>query len=114
MEIDAAELGVLWAAWSEAPTQAAALPVHLRQYAEPLPEAVAKVRDAAATERTNREDAWRPIAQSLVAWLPGAKAATEGAAGLPDLKKAEAWLKDATTDLRKTRFAPIADAARGH
>ena len=51
------------------------------------------------------------MAAAIAAWLPGAKAATRGAADLPLLKSAEEWLKAAGADIRNQRFAPIADQA---
>jgi hypothetical protein len=69
------------------------------------------LKTAAAAEIKRREDRWKPMAAAIAAWLPGAKAATRGAADLSLLKSAEEWLKGAGADIRNQRFAPIADQA---
>ncbi|MCZ7588257.1 MAG: hypothetical protein M5U27_05210 [Gaiella sp.] len=56
-----------------------------------------------------REDAWRPIASTLAAWVAQARPAFTAAARTDDLSKAEAWVKDAGGEIRNDRFAPIAD-----
>ena len=67
---------------------------------------------AAASELTRREDAWRPFAQRIQAWLPRAFAAYDGAPKLALLKQADKWLKETAEDIRNDRFAPIADHAK--
>ena len=58
-----------------------------------------------------KEDAWRPVAVEVAAWLAGAREAVRGAADLKRLKAAEAWLKKAAAGIRDDRFAPIAEKA---
>lgn len=51
------------------------------------------------------------MALALAGWVPSARAALAGAEHLPLIKAAEAWLKDASAEIRNQRFAPIADKA---
>lgn len=64
---------------------------------------------AAEGEVTKREDAWRPIASTLAAWVAQARPAFSATARIDDLTKAESWLKEAAGEIRNDRFAPIAD-----
>ena len=100
-----------WEAWTAVPEDADApgLAAHAEAALPPLREAVAATCGQARAELERREDAWRPVAQRLAAWLPGARAAQAGHARAADLRKAERWLQDATADIRAERFAPIAD-----
>src|SRR5205085_8959413 len=84
---------------------------HLHSHYPPFSTAIDKLKTAAAVEIKRREDRWKPMAAAIAAWLPGAKAATRGAAELSLLKSAEDWLKGAGADIRNQRFAPIADQA---
>ncbi|HEX9204172.1 MAG TPA: ATP-binding protein, partial [Vicinamibacteria bacterium] len=68
---------------------------HVEAASGPLREAVARLRDAARAELGRKEDAWRPVAVEVAAWLAGAREATRGAGDLKRLKPAEAWLKKA-------------------
>ena len=77
-----------------------------------MASAVASLRDAAAAELARREDRWRPIAAEVTVWLPDARAAAKGAAAVKPLKKAEDWLKQATTEIRDARFVPIKEHAQ--
>jgi energy-coupling factor transporter ATP-binding protein EcfA2 len=82
---------------------------HVEAASGPLREAVARLRDAARAELGRKEDAWRPVAVEVAAWLAGAREATRGAGDLKRLKPAEAWLKKAAAGIRDDRFAPIAE-----
>ena len=63
----------------------------------------------AEVEIAKREDAWRPIASTLAAWVAQARPAFTAAVRIDDLTKAESWLKAAGGEIRNDRFAPIAD-----
>lgn len=63
----------------------------------------------AEREVTKREDAWRPIASTLAAWVVQARPAFASAGRIDDLSKAESWLKEVGGEIRNDRFAPIAD-----
>jgi hypothetical protein len=85
--------------------------VALPQRAEAVRGAVEQLVGAAETEVARRQDAWRPVALTLSAWLIRARDAKKSAEPVADLKQAEKWLKDAAVDIRNERFAPIADEA---
>ncbi len=53
-----------------------------------------------------KEDAWRPVAVEIAAWLTGAREAVRGASDLKRLKPAEAWFKKAAAGIRDDRFLP--------
>ena len=102
-----------WARWhaGAAITDLASLAAHLEKHVETFGEAVEVLKAAAAAELQRREDRWRPIASQLSNWVPSARAARAHAEDIPRIKTAEAWLKDASSDIRNERFAPIADKA---
>lgn len=70
--------------------------------------------DRAREELDRREDLWRPIAAQLAEWLPGARNSVAASDQLSALKAAEAWVKEAATELRAARLAPIADRAKAN
>ena len=67
--------------------------------------------EQAASEAQRLEDAWRPVALELIAWLPLAKQAQRAQQQAKDLKAAEDWCKNTSGEIRDARFQPIADAA---
>jgi len=89
-------------------TEAEALADNLESNGPPLLAAVEAVRRHASVELAKREDAWRPLALQLAAWVPQARAAEAAADAVPPLKKAEEWLKRAAEEIRNERFNPIA------
>jgi recombinational DNA repair ATPase RecF len=104
---------VEWTTWyaGASLTDLQALASHLEEQAPALKRALTTLLAAVAVEIRRREDRWRPIATAIRAWMPGAKAALDGASHIPRIKEAEAWLKGAAVDIRNQRFAPIADKA---
>ena len=84
------------------------LAAHLEKAGPPLLAAVEALRRVAAAEAQKREDAWRPLALQLASWLERAREALDGAAAVPQLKKAEDWLKATGEAVRNERFDPIA------
>jgi energy-coupling factor transporter ATP-binding protein EcfA2 len=108
--VDAAAALAQWDRWSSvaADHDLLALATHLDTVAPDLIAAVAGVRGAAGAELERREDRWRPIAQQLLTWLPGAAEAQSLRQTLPRLRAAESWIKDAHEALRRQRFEPIA------
>jgi recombinational DNA repair ATPase RecF len=74
---------------------------------EPLRKSVGDLKSRAAAEVQRREDAWRPLASQIHAWLPIARTARDGALAVKPLKAAEAWLKDTVALLRTEQFEPI-------
>jgi recombinational DNA repair ATPase RecF len=87
------------------------LAAHVEGASGPLRAAVVRLRDAARAELGRRDDAWRPAAVEVAAWLASAREAVRGALDLERLKPAEAWLKRAAAGIRDDRFAPIAEKA---
>jgi recombinational DNA repair ATPase RecF len=88
-----------------------ALADHVEKASGPLREAVVGLRDAARAELGRKEDAWRPAAVEVAAWLKAAREAVRGAQDLKRLKSAESWFKKAAAGIRDDRFAPIAEKA---
>ena len=109
--VDASAARAAWEAWAAVPEDADApgLAAHAEAALPPLREALAGLRDRAGAELARREDAWRPLAQRLLAWLPGAREAQRGQERVAGLRAAERWLQAAAADFRDERFAPIAD-----
>jgi energy-coupling factor transporter ATP-binding protein EcfA2 len=109
--LDTGEVTATWQRWITVPERddLPALGTHLDTVGLQLIVAVADIRAAAGRELERREDVWRPAAQQVAAWLPGAKSAVTQRSVLPRLKAAEMWLRGAHEKLRVQRFTPIAD-----
>lgn len=120
--LQAAQVGVhmeqavdAWAAWGQARGRVASDEeardeLHAALDAVRVQVEAGKARAAAELER--REDAWRPFARELSAWLPGARAALASREKLGALRAAEEWIKEAREELQAARLAPIADRAK--
>ncbi len=114
--LDPADVEIAWDRWRaerdvlDDPSSVA----RLRETVGRLREAAAALAARAQVELDHREDAWRPVARRLVAWLPVARAAAAADAARADLKTAEDWVKTAAAELRDERLDPIADAARAN
>jgi len=102
-----------WDKWHAGSTikDLAELAGHLEKQHESFFDAIDVLKTAAAAELKRREDRWRPIASSIAGWLDLARKAREQAEDIPRIKEAEKWLKDASSDIRNQRFAPIAGKA---
>jgi recombinational DNA repair ATPase RecF len=87
------------------------LATHVERASVPLREAVLALREAARARLHQQEDAWRPVAGDIAAWLATAQAAAQETVQLESLKQAEAWLKKAAAGIRDDRFGPIAERA---
>ncbi len=100
----------MWSEWAKGLelTTASALATHLEGHVLELAEAVATLADEAGIELTRREDTWRPVQLRIAEWLPSARAAQAATSQLPQLRKAEEWLKEAANAMRNERFKPIA------
>lgn len=79
----------------------------VRQSTHALRELVAK----AASELERKGAAWQELAGDLRRWLASAQEVEANAPTLKAIKDAEKWLKSATDDLRRERFAPISQSA---
>ena len=80
---------------------------HLETHAPPLRSAIEELRQAAETELQRLEDRWKPVAPVLASWLRDARTARAGNEAVKPLKAAEAWLKQAASEIRDERFQPI-------
>jgi energy-coupling factor transporter ATP-binding protein EcfA2 len=111
VNLDASELTQAWATFVAVPSDEdlAAVADHIATRSTALASALDRFRTQAQAELDRREDAWRPIAYELGAWLAEARPAMEEQGQVPALKAAEKWVKEATGNLRDERFAPIAD-----
>jgi recombinational DNA repair ATPase RecF len=89
-----------------------ALADHLEKSAPPLRNAVESLRKAAEAEIQKREDRWKPVAPLLAEWLQKARQARADNEAIKPLKNAEAWLKQAASDIRDERFQPIKERAQ--
>jgi energy-coupling factor transporter ATP-binding protein EcfA2 len=116
----AAEVGIeadvameAWERWGAETEQAtlAELAERIEAHAQDLIAAVALVRESARHLLEEREDAWRPIAVPLTAWVKEARDASLGAEKVRALKDAESWFRGASDAIRAQRFEPIATAA---
>lgn len=114
--VDSSAALAQWERWAALPATAdlQAMAAHLDTAAPDLIAAVAGVRAAAGAELERREDRWRPVAQALLAWLPGAVDAQARGAAVPRLRAAESWLRDEHETLRAQRFEPIAAAVQAN
>ncbi|HEY8550568.1 MAG TPA: AAA family ATPase [Vicinamibacterales bacterium] len=103
-----------WARWAEGSALREAEPLagHLEREAPLLSAAVEAMARWAREERDRRQDAWRPVAEKLGAWLPAAAAAERCAEQMPLLKEAEGWMRETVTALRSERFNPIAERSK--
>lgn len=109
--IDVGEVDAMWAQLTEPARTDDELIAGLRTDAKTLAAAIEDLRKAASAEHQARQDAWKPVATELASWRAGADVLTHGPREVDLLKAAEGWLKDAESDLRAERFAPIATRA---
>jgi hypothetical protein len=86
----------------------------LRRAHSEMSAAVTAVVELARAEVERRDDAWRPIAADLRAFVPEAEEAVAGEAMVRLLKTAETWVRGASASLQAERVAPIADAAKAN
>ena len=101
-----------WRAGLTTTAELDALANHIEATAGPLEKATAALRTAAMAALQSREDRWKPVAPLLAAWIEPAKQAQKGHEAVKPLKAAEAWLKQAASDIRNDRFAPIKGKAQ--
>lgn len=84
---------------------------HLEANYPPLERTLNAVVKAASERFSQIEDAWRPLALALAAWLDVARKAEAANATVIQLKAAEEQVKEAGAELRSRRFAPISQQA---
>lgn len=108
----AAEAGRLVAAFGAAPASPIELADHLRRTITPLVDTLTALMEEAAAAVMDREDRWAPIATQLAAWVAAERKARDVAAQAGAVKRALAWLRGCTDELRHQRLAPISEQAR--
>ena len=113
--LDITDLRAALDAWEQGRTleDPETLAAHAEARVAPLRRALAEVSEAARVEFERREDAWRPVAAELAAWVPAGREATRARAAIALVASAEKWLKQAAADIRRERFLPVAAKARG-
>lgn len=112
LDVSAALAG--WQGWYETGQcrQPAELAHALVQRHAAAGSALTALRETARTELMRLDDTWRPIAARLLTWNDQARQVAEESELLGQLKKAEAWLKDAAAGLRDKQMAPFAEESR--
>ena len=95
-----------WRRWRRA-----GRPEHFTDTYGPLAEAVSELAGAASAEYERRQDTWSPVAARLARWCADERAAATARETVKEIKKAEAWLKDANHHLRNERLRPYVDGA---
>ncbi|WP_405778721.1 AAA family ATPase [Streptomyces sp. NBC_01378] len=69
-----------------------------------LADACAAVKDNAARELEKRDERWRQLVTRLASWTEKARAAAEGEPQLSHVRKARAWVKALSAELREKRM----------
>lgn len=77
----------------------------------PLQSALSEAQARARVEIASRDDAWKPLAEDLAAWLSAVDEAGDVDEHAARLKEAGTWLKAAIHDIRNARLAPIKEGA---
>lgn len=95
-----------WSAWLACRTVSDPneLAQRLHDTALTLADACAAVRDNAARELEKRDERWRQLVTRLASWTEKARAAAEGEPRLGHVRKARAWVKALTAELREKRM----------
>ena len=115
--VDAAPADSAWRAWtaleleSLEPGQLRRAAEHLSNTYGPLADAVRKLAVAAGEEYERRQDTWSPVAGRPIQWCAEERDAEVAGETVKEIKKAEAWLKDANHHLRNERLRPYVDGA---
>lgn len=100
-----------WAAWHRA-LDAHDVASALEQTEEVLRPALSAATAAAEEELERRDERWRPLAAALFHLHEQLERIGAQAPRLAALKKAEAWLKAATSAIRDERLAPFAQRSQ--
>ena len=106
-EVDVSELNAAWTTWGAPPNRDEELADHLVSGYGTVEQATSRVREHAQRLRQQLESAWRPIADRLLELLPLLEEAQTAIESLPNIKKAEQWLKDCEAAIRDERFEAI-------
>jgi len=103
----------LWNAWKTGAAKTGIeLAAHLESQGALLDRAIQEIRTKAQAELARREDQWRPAAQALSEWLPGARRMMTEFPAMVSLKAAEDWLRSVATRIHNERFEPIQERVK--
>jgi recombinational DNA repair ATPase RecF len=83
-----------------------------RQAATSLADACAMVRENSARELEKRDERWRLLVVRLAAWAERARTVEENGPRLKDVRKARAWIKKVSTELRAQRMEGFTDQSQ--
>ncbi|HLL35868.1 MAG TPA: AAA family ATPase [Streptomyces sp.] len=103
-----------WNAWLACRTidDPAELARRAHETAVTLANACAAVKENAVRELEKRDERWRRLVTRLASWTERARAAEEGKPRLGHVKKARAWLKALSAELREQRMAGFAEQSQ--
>jgi hypothetical protein len=110
--VDPAAVEAAWKAWiaftldSVEPDALRRAAEHLSNTCGALVEAVGDLVAVAEEEYERRQDTWSPVAARLARWCVEEREAAAARETVKEIKKAEAWLKDANHHLRNERLRP--------
>ncbi|MEO3978382.1 hypothetical protein [Streptomyces sp. CAU 1734] len=101
-----------WSAWLACRTvnDPKELAQRIHDTALTLADACAAVKDNATRELEKRDERWRQLVTRLASWTEKARAAAEGEPRLGHVRKARAWVKALTAELREKRM----EGSTGH
>lgn len=105
--LDLSTLQKTWKMWGSLPDNPAEIPKHLVDQREAVAEAAQWVRRQAEEKYSSREALWRPVRESMLNWLPGARTAQDDQLATAILRDAERVLQELEDELRNTRWEPI-------
>jgi recombinational DNA repair ATPase RecF len=103
-----------WDAWAACRTLSdpGELVRRAHEAAGTLADACAAVRENAARELEKRDERWRRLVTRLAGWAERARAAKESDPRLRDIRRARAWIKALSTELRERRMEGFAEQSQ--
>lgn len=114
--MDTSALREVWARWAALPADPAdpaEIPEHLVTVHEELAKQAAQASGRAAALYSEREERWKEISPTLMAWVAKARLAVDSRDQVKRVKDAEDALKQVTESLRNARWEPVeAEALR--
>jgi recombinational DNA repair ATPase RecF len=111
--IDTTRLATAWNAWlssDDADVMAAASRIETQ--AKGIGALLATAQEQARAAVATRDDAWARVVPALATWIDEAASAAAASGRVGDLTRAEEWLKDTSDEIRRERFAPVAEHAK--
>ncbi len=105
--VDTAAVREAWARWAGLPADPAEVTEHLVAVHESLAELASEVSTRAAALYSEREERWKELSPTLMAWVAKARQAVDSRHEVKLIKDAETALKQVTESLRNARWQPI-------